>query len=265
MTDERSYTLEEIERETGFDKRTIAYYVQEGLLPKVGRRGPRTRYPQSYLDRLMFIREIRNHQDRGRLASLTLSDIGDILSYLTEEEIADVVSQRETLDLSAFEPGADRPLPTMAPPDHRMDRLRQSHASFSSADAPNVELIESIKGGSLHTDGDSTIMIELDDSPPVLELREVTDDHVPEISSPRPPADRSPPRREGMGAMLEHLAARTGRRSGRRGSEHWTRANVTADITVSARDVDEEGAELLEAVARSLRWKLLRSRRRSRE
>ena len=39
----RSFTAEELERETGFDRRTIAYYVQEGLIPRVGRRGPRTR------------------------------------------------------------------------------------------------------------------------------------------------------------------------------------------------------------------------------
>ena len=41
-----SYTARELEEETGFDRRTIAYYVQEGLLPRVGRRGPRTRYPE---------------------------------------------------------------------------------------------------------------------------------------------------------------------------------------------------------------------------
>ena len=36
------YTAAELQRETGFDRRTIAYYVHEGLLPKVGRRGSRT-------------------------------------------------------------------------------------------------------------------------------------------------------------------------------------------------------------------------------
>lgn len=37
MSDHRTFTLDEIEKKTGFDKRTIAYYVQQGLLPKVGR------------------------------------------------------------------------------------------------------------------------------------------------------------------------------------------------------------------------------------
>ena len=47
-----SYTAAELQRETGFDRRTIAYYVHEGLLPKVGRRGSRTRYPKLVRDRL---------------------------------------------------------------------------------------------------------------------------------------------------------------------------------------------------------------------
>ena len=58
----QSYTLSELETESGFDKRTIAYYISEGLLPKVGRRGPRTRYSQEFLERLMFIRRVRDLQ-----------------------------------------------------------------------------------------------------------------------------------------------------------------------------------------------------------
>ena len=49
MSSHRTYTLDEVEQQTGFDKRTIAYYVQQGLLPKVGRRGPKTRYPQLFV------------------------------------------------------------------------------------------------------------------------------------------------------------------------------------------------------------------------
>ena len=65
MIDEHTYTIDEIEEQTGFDRRTITYYVQQGLLPKVGRRGPRTRYSQLFFDRLQFIRMIRNRQDQG--------------------------------------------------------------------------------------------------------------------------------------------------------------------------------------------------------
>ena len=55
----QGYTTAELQRETGFDRRTIAYYVHEGLLPKVGRRGSRTRYPKLVRDRLLFVRAVR--------------------------------------------------------------------------------------------------------------------------------------------------------------------------------------------------------------
>lgn len=88
MDSRRSYTLSELETESGFDKRTIAYYIAEGLLPKVGRRGPRTRYPQECLQRLMFIRRVRDLQDAGRLGAVTLTDIRAVMDRLTIDDIA---------------------------------------------------------------------------------------------------------------------------------------------------------------------------------
>ncbi len=78
--------MKELETESGIDKRTIAYYVQEGLLPKVGRRGPRTRYPQEILDRLMFIRRVRELQDAGSLRAVTLREIGENIARLPGSE-----------------------------------------------------------------------------------------------------------------------------------------------------------------------------------
>jgi DNA-binding transcriptional MerR regulator len=83
----RTYTLSELEDRSGFDKRTIAYYIQESLLPKVGRRGPKTRYPQDFLDRLMFIRRVRDLQDAGKLRAVTLSEISDVMAGLSAEDI----------------------------------------------------------------------------------------------------------------------------------------------------------------------------------
>lgn len=83
----QSYTLSELEAESGFDKRTIAYYISEGLLPKVGRRGPRTRYPQDFLERLVFIRRVRDLQDSGQLRAVTLTEIRAVMDTLTPDEI----------------------------------------------------------------------------------------------------------------------------------------------------------------------------------
>ena len=95
MNEDRTYTLDEIEEETGFDRRTIAYYVQQGLLPKVGRRGPRTRYSQLFLNRLLFIRMIRDLQDQGAMGTMTLSDIRDLFQSVPDETIADAVAGGE--------------------------------------------------------------------------------------------------------------------------------------------------------------------------
>ena len=82
MAKSRTFTLSELESQSGFDKRTISYYIAEGLLPKVGRRGPKTRYPQEVLDRLLFIRRVRDLQDAGELRAVTLSEIRDVIDYL---------------------------------------------------------------------------------------------------------------------------------------------------------------------------------------
>ena len=97
MSEHRTFTLDEIEQRTGFDKRTIAYYVQQGLLPKVGRRGPKTRYPQLFMDRLQFVNLIRKKQDLGEVGNLTLADIRDILERVSPETIAGVVAGEESL------------------------------------------------------------------------------------------------------------------------------------------------------------------------
>ena len=89
-----SYTARELERDTGFDRRTIAYYVQEGLLPKVGRRGPRTRYPQLVRDRLLFIRQVREAEEAGEVSAVSLSDIRKVFERVPPALIAGVADGR---------------------------------------------------------------------------------------------------------------------------------------------------------------------------
>ncbi len=88
--EERTYTLSEIAAKTGFDQRTIAYYVQEGLLPRVGRRGRSTRYAKPFVDRLVFIRRVRDLQDSGRMRSVTLGEIRNVLDDLSPREVHDL-------------------------------------------------------------------------------------------------------------------------------------------------------------------------------
>ena len=85
MIEVRTYSIDELVDLTGFSQRNIAYYIQQGLLPKVGRRGRKTRYPQLFVDRLRFIQRVRDLQDAGRLGSVTLPRIARVIWYLVEQ------------------------------------------------------------------------------------------------------------------------------------------------------------------------------------
>ncbi|MYA44714.1 MAG: MerR family transcriptional regulator [Gemmatimonadetes bacterium] len=89
-----SYTARELERETGVDRRTIAYYVQEGLLPRVGRRGRRTRYPKLFRDRLLFIQRVRDAEEEGHVSAVSLKDIRKVFERVPPALIARVADGR---------------------------------------------------------------------------------------------------------------------------------------------------------------------------
>ena len=90
MRDLQSYTMDELEEATGVSRRNIRLYISMGLLPSVGRRGPRTRYGQEYVDRLNFIQRVKQLQDAGQLPHSTLDYLGGTFKHiLTAEEVAE--------------------------------------------------------------------------------------------------------------------------------------------------------------------------------
>jgi hypothetical protein len=220
----RTYTLDEIEERTGFDKRTIAYYVQEDVLPKVGRRGPRTRYPQLFLDRLLFIKRVRDLQDTGRIGSMTLGDFRDVFDQLSAKEIADLASGRKPIEPiahGAYEPGLAAP-PAMASARQRAELISDPHEEFLS------RRVESSS--------------ERWSSPGVARYA------GPVVDSPEPRPSR-------LGELLARLERLVGSRDigSDRLSERWTRANVTDNIAVSVRDLDEDDVGQLEELVEILR------------
>lgn len=120
MASARSYSLSELVERTGFDRRTIVYYIQSGLLPKVGRRGPNTRYPEECHTRLQFIRGVKTHQAEGRLLTATLAEIGQALKALEGEGLGQILerglppAEVEALFAARPEPSPD-PMPDPAP------------------------------------------------------------------------------------------------------------------------------------------------------
>ena len=86
-----------------FTERTLRYYVSQGLLPRLGTRGPGARYPESFVWRLLFIRRLQ--QER----SLTLEMVRRVMDQVTPETMARVVSGEEPLEIaSELDPGALR-------------------------------------------------------------------------------------------------------------------------------------------------------------
>jgi DNA-binding transcriptional MerR regulator len=90
VRDLQSYTIDELEEATGVSRRNIRLYISMGLLPGVGRRGPRTRYGQEYVDRLNFIQRVKQLQDAGQVPHSTLDYLGGTFKHiLTAEEVAE--------------------------------------------------------------------------------------------------------------------------------------------------------------------------------
>lgn len=89
----RSYSIIELQSGSGFDRRTIVYYIQQGLLPRVGRRGPNTRYPEECLYRLQFVRRVKDLQNQGELLTVTLGDIRQALAGASAAAVRDLVER----------------------------------------------------------------------------------------------------------------------------------------------------------------------------
>jgi DNA-binding transcriptional MerR regulator len=311
MSEHATYTLDEIEQQTGFDKRTIAYYVQQGLLPKVGRRGPKTRYPRLFLDRLQFVNLIREKQDLGEIGSLTLAEIGDILDRVPAETISAVAAGTEPLavlnHLIDLKPVVDEaptrePDPPQPDPPSDTQALAEEVAEISEAlfdpaeieiavkpdfnrkvrlglmdansvvphpilhEVPSPALQPEAAGG----DVDMSRFAGAKTHPPRRyedEIRKKADaesadasptDDQPDSSD----ADNVPPpiEIERLGWFLARLQrALTGDRRRRTGTtESWHRALITPELTISARNLKDEDAHMLDGVARILKkllWK----------
>lgn len=94
MESSQGYSVNDLVAQSGFDRRTIVYYIQQGILPRVGRRGPRTRYPAECLTRLLFVRGIKDHQAAGRLPDVTLGDLAYALSVLKPDKVRELLDRR---------------------------------------------------------------------------------------------------------------------------------------------------------------------------
>ncbi len=82
---ERKYTIEELCELTGYSRRTIRYYVQEGLLEPPAGRGRGGFYFDSHLDKLNMIKSL---QEKGMRLS-------GIIEYLKGGEVREAKYLRD--------------------------------------------------------------------------------------------------------------------------------------------------------------------------
>jgi DNA-binding transcriptional MerR regulator len=244
----RTYTLSELETRSGFDKRTIAYYVQELLLPKVGRRGRRTRYSEEFLDRLMFIRRVRDLQDAGKLRAVTLSEIRDVLDRQSAEDVR-AASRKgvsaETLRALFTEPDLDTLGFAVAAED-------MASLSLNRSNEPGMAEY----GSGVAGDADSSAEMSVGRRREAMALRSRSRGPA----EPRAPRSQSGPSSEEsdseLQTLLQEVELRTqigAQQSRGRTRERVTRVPITEDITLSVRNIDDKDAHLVEKLAEFLR------------
>ena len=258
-----SYTAEELERETGFDRRTIAYYIQEGLIPRVGRRGPRTRYPKLARDRLLFIRRVREAEEGGVIPPVSLTVMGELFARLSPEAIASVADGETAVTESLGSSTSTQPRSLAA----RRDSMETRHRSRRAMVAPERRgrLAEAPRAGRSAEPGD-----DLDEEPGVeysldpsfIRDPKATIESAP-ISDERPVYSDSPDGQSELGESLVALQEAASRRQKLTPTsvDTWSRIEISPDIALSVRGITNEDAGLLEKVRTKLK-QLISDRRR---
>ena len=262
----KTYTIDELTELTGFDRRTIAYYVQEGLLPKVGRRGRLTRYPQPIADRLLFIKLLREAEETGeRPMPMTLAEIRDVFERTAPELISEIAAGKAPIDaITEIPPAGNESFDGLIPRTSagRADRLRTGPPEMASRELRMNFMLQETEEPDLFVPGRAPDRMAVEESmvhacegPPAYGDRYETRLPRSEDSSIKPCASGPAPDPEDeLSKLLTHLgraAARTSQEP--EGTEHWAHVAITPGFKLAARDLDEWETRLLEKLAKLLR------------
>ena len=253
------FTAAELQQETGFDRRTIAYYIHEGLLPKVGRRGSRTRYPKLVRDRLLFIRAVREAEQRGTVAPVSLRDLREIFEQAPPGLISGVADGRTSVTPEVV---------TGVPPSIRSlarrraaieDRWGGARGDRTQAGSPR-RLAESDFREPGQVDGESPESRYRPESKAAGEAnRRTTDENRLDAPYRREqPGDAVISRNSELGELLAALQELAERRPNPwPAMDRWLQVEVSPDITLSVRGATDEAAPLLERTVHCLRRLML--------
>lgn len=286
MLEARTYSIAELEKLSGFDRRTIVYYIQQGLVPRAGRRGPHTRYPEDGLLRLRFVRGLKDLQDQGRSDTVTLSDMRIMLAGLDSDAIRALVdghfppeqlaALRARSAVHVAPPTHTGTSPSAAPaaaavstpiPAHALTSAPSSAPSLTSSSARST-----VGDGRSYGLADAGIRHRQQAStpspvPPSAAAPLSHDETAPRLpalqlggaeTATQTPAEAL----QHLGELLRELEIRpamSGRRLPPGSSEQWTEIPITGRVFLSVRGLSESDAPLADATGRALK-KLLRAR-----
>lgn len=263
------FTIDEVVEATGFDRRTIAYYVQEGLLPKVGRRGRLTRYPRNVVDRLLFIKLLREAEESGaRPVPMTLAEIRDALERIPAKRLFAVV--RGALPLSSLDPYLNPPggTPSEAaasgPPPERWKARLEAPPDLAPRALRRDLMLEETGEPDLFVPRKSSGAPRRESRLEVAESRSrYSDDELGISACEGPPTElfdapnRLGPPDDDLEALLTDLCRLTAHRPPDRGAaESWTRVAITPGLELAARGGDHRVHSLLDRIATLLRRRL---------
>ena len=284
MAAPRSYSITELVEASGFDRRTIVYYIQSGLLPKVGRRGPHTRYPEECLARLLFIKGVRDRQAGGEVLTATLAEMRRALARtegaalralldrgLPADELAALFAEPEpaaapAAPAPASTPSANSPPPPAAPPNTTATAPATGGVTGPSGERRSYGLADA---GIRQRFG-----AERPAPPPAAPAPEIHHEEThpglpvldpatlaamgtapPAAAAPAPATSATPADPE-LGELLRELEVRptlNPRRNPPGAPEQWTEIPVSSRIYLSVRGLAAEDSPLAEAVARVLK------------
>lgn len=277
MSTQRSYALSELVEISGFDRRTIVYYIQSGLLPKVGRRGPHTRYPDECLSRLLFIKGVRELQANGQLLTATLAEIGRALASLDTQGIREILDRglpsAEIEQLFTGPPATGTTGPVSAPP-------ASTETGLVPKQAPTP--VSAATGGDRRSYGlaDASIRQRVgigrgpppapavplpEDTHPRLPVLQLTTGGTPALEPDilsgqtargTAPTEVSLDDHAELGRLLRELELRPTLNPNRRppgAPEQWTEIPITSRVYLSIRGLPEEDAAIAETLARLLK------------
>jgi hypothetical protein len=279
---------------SGFDRRTIVYYIQQGLIPKAGRRGPNTRYPEDALLRLRFVRGIKDLQDRGRCGTVTLLQVRGMLGRLDTAAVRELLDRELPVDavdalLAQGSPPADGS-PDPPPVAAAAVAGAEPAAQAAAAPSPRPSLFSgpsparpTVGDGRRYGLADAGIRNRAAQAAARPDAPSSGAPHPPVTpavtmgseDAPRPPAGPAPATPAGgapaeaadvnpaqLGELLRELELRPAmgaRRLAPGAAEQWTEIPITSRVYLSVRGLSEADAPLAEAVARGMK-KLLRAR-----